>query len=94
MTTFEGSQDGKGLRVGIVCSRFNEFIVSALLDGAQRGLASHGVSESDIDIAWVPGAYEIPVTTKAIVFERVTNVELRKAAEHVGAIVCVNSHLH
>jgi 6,7-dimethyl-8-ribityllumazine synthase len=66
MTTFEGSQDGKGLRVGIVCSRFNEFIVSALLDGAKRGLANHGVSESDIDIAWVPGAYEIPVTTKAM----------------------------
>jgi len=66
MTTFEGSQDGKGLRVGIVCSRFNEFIVSALLDGAKRGLASHGVAESDIDIAWVPGAYEIPVTTKAM----------------------------
>ena len=66
MTTFEGSQDGKGLRVGIVCSRFNEFIVSALLDGAKRGLANHGVSESNIDIAWVPGAYEIPVTTKAM----------------------------
>jgi 6,7-dimethyl-8-ribityllumazine synthase len=49
-----------------VCSRFNEFIVSALLDGAKRGLASHGVSEADIDIAWVPGAYEIPVTTKAM----------------------------
>ena len=66
MTTFEGSQDGKGLRVGIVCSRLNEFIVSALLDGAKRGLANHGVAESDIDIAWVPGAYEIPVTTKAM----------------------------
>jgi 6,7-dimethyl-8-ribityllumazine synthase len=66
MTTFEGSQDGKGLRVGIVCSRFNEFIVNALLEGALRGLASHGVAESDIDIAWVPGAYEIPVTTKAM----------------------------
>ena len=66
MATFEGSHDGKGMRVGIVCSRFNEFIVSALLDGAMRGLASHGVAEKDIDIAWVPGAYEIPVTTKAM----------------------------
>ena len=54
MATFEGSQDGKGLRVGIVCSRFNEFIVSALLDGAKRGLANHGVDESDIDIAPTP----------------------------------------
>ena len=66
MATFEGSHDGKGLRVGIVCSRFNEFIVNALLEGALRGLASHGVAESDIDVAWVPGAYEIPITTKAM----------------------------
>ncbi|MEY3700314.1 MAG: 6,7-dimethyl-8-ribityllumazine synthase [Actinomycetota bacterium] len=66
MTTFEGTQDGTGLRVGIVCSRFNEFIVSALLDGAKRGLAHHGVAETNIDVAWVPGAYEVPVTAKAM----------------------------
>ena len=66
MTTFEGSHDGKGMRVGIVCSRFNEFIVTALLDGAKRGLSAHGVSESDVDVVWVPGAFEIPIATKAM----------------------------
>jgi 6,7-dimethyl-8-ribityllumazine synthase len=66
MTIFQGQHDGKGMRVGIVCSRFNEFIVNALLEGAQRGLAAHGVAEKDIDIAWVPGAFEIPIATKAM----------------------------
>ena len=66
MTIFEGSHDGKGMRVGIVCSRFNEFIVTALLDGAKRGLSSHGVSESNIDVVLVPGAFEIPIATKAM----------------------------
>lgn len=66
MTTFEGTQDGAGMKVGIVCSRFNEFIVRALLDGAHRGLAQCGVRESDVDVAWVPGAYEIPLVTKAM----------------------------
>ena len=45
------------MRVGIVCSRFNEFIVQALLDGAQRGLAKCGVDPRNISVAWVPGAY-------------------------------------
>jgi len=66
MATFEGTHDGKGMRVGIVCSRFNEFIVNALLEGAQRGLAASGVSEQAIDVAWVPGAFEIPIATKAM----------------------------
>ena len=66
MATFEGTHDGKGMRVGIVCSRFNEFIVNALLEGAQRGLAASGVSEQDVDVAWVPGAFEIPIATKAM----------------------------
>jgi 6,7-dimethyl-8-ribityllumazine synthase len=66
MATFEGLHDGKGMRVGIVCSRFNEFIVNALLEGAQRGLAASGVSEQDVDVAWVPGAFEIPIATKAM----------------------------
>jgi 6,7-dimethyl-8-ribityllumazine synthase len=64
VTTFEGTQDGSGMKVGIVCARFNEFIVQALLDGALRGLERCGVSGNDIDVAWVPGAYEIPLVTK------------------------------
>jgi len=66
MATFEGTHDGKGMRVGIVCSRFNEFIVNALLEGAMRGLVASGVSEQAVDIAWVPGAFEIPIATKAM----------------------------
>jgi 6,7-dimethyl-8-ribityllumazine synthase len=61
MTTLLGSLDGAGLRMGIVCSRFNEFIVNALLDGAHRGLVRHGVADDAIDVAWVPGAFEIPL---------------------------------
>lgn len=66
MTVFEGQQDGTAMRIGIVCSRFNEFIVTALLDGAKRGLSQCGVSDADVDIAWVPGAFEIPVAAKAM----------------------------
>lgn len=66
MKTFEGQHDGKAMRVGVVCSRFNEFIVAALLDGAKRGLSECGVSEVDVDIAWVPGAFEIPIAAKAM----------------------------
>ena len=51
----------EGMRVGIVASRFNSFIVEKLLDGAVDGLVRHGVEESNIDAAWVPGAFEIPV---------------------------------
>ena len=59
---FEGNLLGKGLRFGIVISRFNEFITSKLLEGAQDALLRHGVAETDIETVWVPGAFEIPVT--------------------------------
>ncbi|MHB1090377.1 MAG: 6,7-dimethyl-8-ribityllumazine synthase [Ilumatobacteraceae bacterium] len=66
MTVFEGVHTGPSLRVGVVCARFNEFIVTALLDGAKRGLSNCGVSESNIDVVWVPGAYEIPLATRTM----------------------------
>lgn len=66
MTTYEGTLDGSGLRVGIVCSRFNEFVVEALLSGARRGLRRHGVADDAVDVAWVPGAYEIPLAAKVM----------------------------
>lgn len=66
MTTFEGTLDGAGLRVGIVCSRFNELVVDRLLDGARRGLRRHGVADADVDVAWVPGAFELPVAVQAM----------------------------
>ena len=54
----------EGMKVGIVAARFNEFIVSKLVSGALDGLKRHDVKEEDIDIAWVPGAFEIPVIAK------------------------------
>ena len=54
----------QGMKVGIIASRFNSFIVQKLLDGAVDGLVRHGVSEENIDAAWVPGAFEIPVVAK------------------------------
>ena len=61
MKTFEGNLVSRGIRVGIVAARFNEFIVSRLVDGALDGLKRHEVREEDIQTAWVPGAFEIPL---------------------------------
>ncbi|MCI7106943.1 MAG: 6,7-dimethyl-8-ribityllumazine synthase [Lachnospiraceae bacterium] len=61
MSTFEGNLVSKDIKVGIVVARFNEFITSKLLGGAMDGLLRHDVKESDIDVAWVPGAFEIPL---------------------------------
>ncbi|MCI5885659.1 MAG: 6,7-dimethyl-8-ribityllumazine synthase [Clostridiales bacterium] len=61
MRTLEGNLVAKGMKVGIVCARFNEFITSKLLSGAMDGLKRHDVSEDDIYVAWVPGAFEIPL---------------------------------
>lgn len=61
---FEGNLVGTGLRVGIVVGRFNEFITSKLLGGAQDALKRHGVEEGQVDVAWVPGAFEIPLVAK------------------------------
>ncbi len=61
---FEGHLVGTGLKIGIVVGRFNEFITSKLLGGAQDALKRHGVNEADVDVAWVPGAFEIPLIAK------------------------------
>ena len=63
---FEGVLLGKGLKFGVVVSRFNEFITKKLLDGTQDALLRHGVSDEDIDIAWVPGSFEIPLVAKKL----------------------------
>ena len=61
MNTFEGKLVSKGVKIGIVAARFNEFITSKLLSGAMDGLLRHDVAEEDIAVAWVPGAFEIPL---------------------------------
>lgn len=64
MKVYEGKLVVQGLKFGIIVGRFNEFIGGKLLSGALDGLKRHGVEESDIEIAWVPGAFEIPLTAK------------------------------
>jgi len=66
MTVYEGDLIGSGLKVGIVVSRFNELLSSRLLSGAQDALARHGVAAEDVDIAWVPGAFEIPLVAQKL----------------------------
>ena len=64
MKKIEGNVVGSGIKVGIVAARFNEFIVSKLVGGAQDALVRHGVSDEDIEVAYVPGAFEIPLIAK------------------------------
>lgn len=66
MKTFEGHLIGSGLKVAIVVARFNEFITSKLLGGAEDGLRRHGLDEESITIAWVPGAFELPLVAKKL----------------------------
>jgi 6,7-dimethyl-8-ribityllumazine synthase len=66
MTTYSGTLDGTGLRVALVCSRFNDLIVERLEHGARDALVRHGVADDAIDTLWVPGAWEIPMVAKAL----------------------------
>ncbi len=75
---FEGKLLGEGLRFGLVVSRFNEFISKKLLEGAQDALLRHGVKEGDIDIAWTPGSFEIPLIAKKLA-----------QAKRYDAIICL-----
>lgn len=80
MSKLEGNLIAEGLKVGIVVGRFNEFIGSKLLGGAMDGLLRHGMTEEDIDVAWVPGAFEIPL------------VALRMAeSKKYDAVICLGA---
>lgn len=68
--SFEGTLEARGLRFGIVISRFNSFITTKLLDGAMDALGRHGVSPDDIDVAWVPGAFEVPLVARRLAQSR------------------------
>ncbi len=80
MRTLEGNVVASDLKVAIVAARFNEFIVSKLIGGAKDALVRHGMKEDDITLAWVPGAFEIPLIAK----------QLAKSGKY-DAIVCVGA---
>jgi len=79
---FEGVLLGKGLKFGLVASRFNEFITKKLVEGAQDALLRHGVNQEDIEIAWVPGSFEIPLIAK-----RLAQTKRYDAVICLGAVV-------
>ena len=64
MTSYEGQLNGSGLRVAIACGRFNELITDRLLSGARDALRRHGVDDASVDVAWAPGAYELPLVAQ------------------------------
>jgi 6,7-dimethyl-8-ribityllumazine synthase len=64
--TFQGSLDGRGRRVAIAVSRFNRLVTEPLLSGAIEELLRHGVAEADVDVAWVPGAFELPLAVQRL----------------------------
>lgn len=66
MRKIEGIYNGEGMKIAIVASRFNEFITNKLIGGAEDCLLRHGVAENDIVLAWVPGAFEIPMIAKKL----------------------------
>ena len=80
MKVYEGSLVAKGLKFGIIIGRFNEFIGGKLLSGAIDGLKRHGVEEADIEIAWVPGAFEIPLIAKKLA-----------ASKKYDAVICLGA---
>ena len=82
MRTFEGKFDGRDVRIAIVAGRFNEFITSKLVGGALDVLRRNDVSEENIDIAWVPGAFEIPVIAK-----KLANTQKYDAIITLGAVI-------
>ena len=69
-SVFEGALLGKGLKIAVVVARFNEFITGKLLSGAKDALNRHGVSEDDIDVAWVPGSFEIPLVAQKLAMSK------------------------
>ncbi len=86
MRVLEGNLVAEGIKIGIVTARFNEFITSKLLAGATDGLTRHGVSADDISVAWVPGAFEIP-----LVASRMAKSKKYDAIICLGAVIRGNT---
>jgi 6,7-dimethyl-8-ribityllumazine synthase len=66
MTSYEGRLGGEGMRMAVVCGRFNGFITERLLAGARDGLIRHGVDEGSITVVWAPGAFELPLVAQQL----------------------------
>ncbi len=66
MTTFRGSFEARGRRVAIAASRFNEVVVDKLVQGATDCLGRHGIAQEDLDVVWVPGAFELPLAASGL----------------------------
>ena len=79
---YEGNLLGKGLKFGLVVSRFNEFFSKKLLEGAQDALLRHGVAETDIEVAWTPGSFEIP-----LIAQKMAGSKKYDAVVCLGAVV-------
>ena len=82
MKVLEGNLVAEGLKIGIVAARFNEFIVSKLIGGAEDALKRHGVREENIELAWVPGAFEIP-----LIAQKMANSKKYDAVICLGAVI-------
>lgn len=80
MTVFEGSLKGAGRRIAIVAARFNGSVTHKLVDGARAGLTANGVSEADVDVVWVPGAFEIPLIAARVA-----------CSGHYDGVVCLGA---
>ncbi|MGI6120021.1 MAG: 6,7-dimethyl-8-ribityllumazine synthase [Desulfosporosinus sp.] len=82
MKIYEGNLLAQGLKIGIIAARFNEFITRKLVDGAIDALQRHGIFEDDIELAWVPGAFEIP-----LVAQKMANSKRYDAVVCLGAVI-------
>lgn len=80
MPTYEGRLDATGLRIAVLASRFNETITKSLLDGALSALRRHGLDDASITVAWVPGAFELPLAAKRLA-----------ASGEFDAVVCLGA---
>ncbi|MDD3886495.1 MAG: 6,7-dimethyl-8-ribityllumazine synthase [Victivallaceae bacterium] len=91
-TVFEGNLEAKGLKIGVVCARFNDFFVSRLLAGAMDAFVRHGGDAADVAVAYVPGSYEVPFAARKLVatgkFDAVValGVVIQGATPHAGLI--------
>ena len=79
MTTYEGSVESRGRRFAVVASRFNDLVTARLVEGALAAFRRHGVPDEDVDLAWTPGAFEVPLVAQ------------RLARTGVDAVVCVGA---